>query len=321
MSVVDDEDDGLLEDEEGGADDGDIFAPPGDDDYEGIDYYVGLGELPRGFADVPQAREFLQRPLSTFAARFSNGNSNGRGFDPILFSHLVARTARLHRWVSNSKFKNVEYPGVLATLPGSLIVHFTVSPGEAQQRRADEREYPSVYGARALARLLAATNRPEPLLRAVHPLGKRAVNTFMGTLHDSVDKDLTIEVLTHEGQHSKLTPARAERAIVTLDIVPEMLTRPPVTVVGLLDRPDHEKARVKLTPREGSPRLLDFSPHLEDRIRDAWGRYIVGTMVLEEPSNPSLPRAPARRRTLMSIEHVVEDVDTLPDDLLSLRIP
>ena len=60
------------------------------------------------------------------------------------------------------------------------------------------REYPTIFGARAVARLLAYADDDEALLEAVRPLGKRAVNTLVGTLNDSVELHLEIDWLTHE---------------------------------------------------------------------------------------------------------------------------
>jgi hypothetical protein len=314
------DDDGLDEDDfdEDGPDGGDaadgdadhsdeLFAAPEDDEYDTIKYHRGLQTLPPAFAHFADlTREWLTQPLSAFAVRFTGGDPRTGAVDPDYFTKRILRVARLNRWVTNSKFKGVGNPGLLATLPGSLVAHFTVAEGEAPRRLGRHTEYPTVAGARAVTRLLAYADDEEALLEAVHPLGKLAVRMLLGTLNDSAELGITVNWLTHEGQYTSLTPERAGQGVETLNIVPKMVTGPRVQVIGQLDRPDHARRRVRLEPLRGGPMLLHYPAHLEERIRQAWTRYVTATIVVEQPENPSLPRAPARVRTLLSIDKVHE---------------
>jgi hypothetical protein len=294
-----------------------LFAPPGDDDYDQIRYSEGLRDLPAPFSPSEElTRDLLGRTRSAFAVRFSGGGERTGAYEPRAFTERILNAARLNRWVTNSLFQGAEFPWVLATLPGSLIAHFTVPEGEQRVRLGGESQFPSIFGARAVTRLLAYSADEEELLAAVAPLGKRAVRTLLRTFDDAATKELTVHWLTHEGQYTKLEPAEAERGLETLSIVPQMLTRPPVTVVGAVNRPDWAAQRVQLRTLQQRTMNLQYRPHLEDRIREAWHKYIVGDMVVEEPENPSLPRAPARIRTLTRIQGVYEDPEEIPRNYL-----
>ena len=94
-----------------------------------------------------------------------------------------------------------------------------------------------------------------------------------------------------------------------------MLRLPPERIVGALNRPDWEERRVRLQPLHGGPKILYYDAELHDQVGAAWGKYVVGQMVVEEPENPSLPRAPRRVRTLVRIEHVYESADDIPSYL------
>lgn len=300
-------------DPDGDPDWADIFAPPGDDDYEQIKYFKGLEVLPKSFRPFESlTRGLMRRGDFAFAVRFARTGSHSTGLDPEFFTQRVLRAARLNRWVSNAAYRGAPAPGLLATLPGSLIAHFTVSDGEVPARLGRHTEYPTVAGSRGVARLLAYSGDRDALLEAIRPLGKRAVNTLVGTLEDSVELDLTMNWVTREGMYTRLAPKAAEKGVETLDIVPHMITKRGVPILGALDRPDHEKSLVKLQPVTGAPIILHFPPALEDGIRGAWGKYIAGTMTVAEPENPSLPRAPRRIRTLTRIDHVYETASQLP---------
>jgi len=313
----DDDDQEQADDEQGGqpgVEESDIWAPPSDDDYDRIKFFQGLTSLPKQFSGGLEdiTRELLRRRLAAFAVRFSGGDKE-HGYDPIRFADLVKRTARLNRWVSNSVAPGeVTYPGLLASLPGSLVAHFAVSPHEERLRLGKERTYPSIYGARAVARLLAATGDDEVLLESVKPLGKRAVTTYLATLNDAVTFELSIGWLTREGQFSTVSPKRAEKGIAALDIVPRMIKHEE-RVAGYIDRPVAQTGKVRLQPLKGGPMILNYPDRLQEQIRAAWGRYVDATIVVAEPENPSLPRAPRRERTLRRIHHVYDSPDDLPE--------
>lgn len=302
------------EDEEGqeGVEREPLFAPPGDDDYEVIKYFAGLRELPKVFeAAGALNREYLKRKYSAFAVRFTGEDKRTGGFEPNFFTKRVLRAAQLNRWVTNAAFKHVGPPGVFATVPGSLIAHFTIAAGEEAVRLGAHTEYPNVAGARAVARLIAYASHEEALLEAVRPLGKNAVRSLLGALDDSVQLGLTVNWLTREGQYSRVTPKQAERGLETLNIVPEMVRRSPAVIAGSIDRPDKGHGRVRLEQLQGGAMILNYAPGLEEKIREAWGKFIVGTMVVEEPENPSLPRAPQRIRTLTRISRIFDTEEEL----------
>jgi hypothetical protein len=311
-----DDDDLPAEDEEGqeGASETPLFAPPGDDDFDNIKYFAGLEQLPSAFSAALN-RDYLRRPYSAFAVRFGGDDERTGGFDPKYFTERVLQAAKLNHWVAKAAFKDVGWPGVLATVPGSLIAHFTIAAGEERIRLGRETDYPTIAGARAVARLFAAAGDEDELLQAVRPLGKNAVKTLLGTLDDSVNLDLTVNWLTREGQYVRLTPKRAELGVEILNIVPEMVSTPPVLISGQIDHPDKGHGQVRVIPLHGAPMLLHFSPELEEKIREAWGKFIVGTMVVEEPENPSLPRAPRRVRTLRRIRAIFGSEEELVRNL------
>jgi len=149
------------------------------------------------------------------------------------------------------------------------------------------------------------------LLDAVHPLGKNAVRSLLKTLDDSVQLGLTVNWLSKEGQYARVTPRQAERGLETLSIVPAMVRRSPTVVVGSIDRPDKGHGRVRMQPLQGGPMVLHYAPELQEKIREAWGKFIVGTMVVEEPENPSLPRAPQRIRILTRISQIFDTQEEL----------
>ena len=62
--------------------------------------------------------------------------------------------------------------------------------------------------------------------------------------------------------------------------------------------------------------LLHFLPHLQEAIRAAWGKVMVGSIVVDEPEKPSLPRAPSRVRTLVRIDRVYDDPGQVSPELL-----
>jgi predicted secreted protein len=206
---------------------------------------------------------------------------------------------------------------VLATLPGSLIAHYAIPEGEEPRRIVGHVEYPSIYGARAVTRLLASAGDEEVLREAVKPLGKRAVRTLVSALDDSAQHDVTINWLTHEGEYTAVGPRRAARGIDALSIVPEMIRRPSVRVLGRLNKPDYEKRVVRLQPPRGRAMVLHYPRRLEPVIGESWRKWIVGFMAVEEPENPSLPKAPRRRRTITRIEEVYDDLHDIPEWLLS----
>ncbi len=306
-----------LEEGQEGVEESDLFAPPGDQEYDHIRYFEGLRELPAPFrASEELTRRWLGQRLAAFAVRFSGGDRQTGAHDPQDFTRRIMRAAQLNRWVSNSAYSRVGYPGVLATVPGSLIAHFTVAPGEEPLRLGRHREYPSISGARAVARLLAYADDEERLLAAIHPLGKRAVNVLLATFVESLDAGVTVNWLSREGQYARLTPRRAEEGAETLNVQPRMVRRPAETIVGSLDRPAAADAVVRFQPLRGGPKLLHYRPAMREKIRADWGRYIVGSMVVEEPENPSLPRAPARVRHLVRIAQVYDRPEEIPGNLL-----
>lgn len=294
-----------------------LFDPPRDSEYDdSVSWFRGLRQLPDAFAGPfsPVTRRLLRLPGSAFAVRFSGGDEGTGGFDPQLFTSLILRSARLHRWVSNSAFSGQAWlPGVAATLPGSLVAHFTRSPGETARRLGGETTFPSVYGARAVGRLLALSRDDERLLEAVQPLGKRAVSSYIATLGDAVEHDFAVDWLTREGQYAHVAPEEASQAIEALSIVPEMVEKR-IPIVGRLDRPFEEKGTVRIQPIRGAALTLTYPPRLRESIRGAWGKYVAATMVVTEASNPSLPNAPRRTRRLRSIQHVYEDLASVPSD-------
>jgi hypothetical protein len=310
---VDDVDDGQQDGQED-VEESPLFAPPSDDDYRHVRFFKALRDLPGAFAEPSTGTQhWLTRPLSAFSVHFSDGDRRTGGVDPVTFTERVLRAARLNRWVSNSGVGNVLPPNVLATLPASLVVHFTVASGEDSRRLGPYEGYPNVLGSRAVTRLLALAAEDEALRDAVHPLGKRAVQALLGTYDDSMRAKVTIEWLNRDGLYAQLTPKSAERGAEALDYVPPLIRQEPIPVSGFLDRPNKEHGLVKLSPLRGSPMLLHYEPEQEERIRNAWGRYIIGEMVVEEPENPSLPRAPSRVRHLQRIYRVVETRKELED--------
>ncbi len=313
------EDDELEEDDDeeqggqAGVESSGLFAPPDDEEYDRIRYFDVDDVLPRsfqGFEDLN--RSLISRPFSIFAARFTGGDRRTGAYEPRAFTRRVFRAAQLNRWVANSRFPGVQFPNVLATLPGSLIAHYAVPTGEERQRIAGHAEFPSVYGARAVARLLSAAGDEEVLLESVRPLGKLAVRTLLGALSDAANNDLTINWLTHEGQYTVVGPKSAAIGIEALSTVPRIVRRPSVPVVGRLNKPDHEKRVVRLQPLRGRTMQLHYPLELEPVIGESWRRWIVGSMAVEGPENPSLPKAPRRRRILMQIDGIYQSVKEIP---------
>jgi hypothetical protein len=314
----DDESEPPDEDSEGqqGVEHEPLFAPPGDDEYTTIKFFSGLKQLPKAFQPHEALNlEYLHRKYSAFAVRFTGEDKRTGGFEPKFFTDRVLQASRLNRWVTNAAFKNAGSPGVYATVPGSLIAHFTVAAGEEQMRLGRHSEFPSVAGARAVARLLGYAGHEDALLDAVRPLGKNAVKTLLKTFDDSASLGLTVNWLSREGQYSRVTPKQAERGVEALNAVPAMVRRPPVVIVGSIDRPDKGHGIVRMEPLEGGAMVLHYEPGLEEGIRQAWGKFIIGTMVVEEPENPSLPRAPRRVRTLRRIQRTFDTEDELVDAL------
>jgi hypothetical protein len=309
-----DEDEELLDEDEEARDEAgeaELFARPGDSEYDRIKFFSGLESLPKSFQGAGAlSREYLKQRYSAFAVRFTGGDERTGGFDPEFFTKRVLRAARLNRWVANA-YAPANPPGVFATVPGSLVAHFTIAAGEEPARLGGHREYPTIAGARAVARLLAYAGDESALLEAVHPLGKLAVRSLLAALDDAVELDLTMNWLTREGLYSSVGPKRAERGVEILSVVPAMVTRAPQLIAGQLDRPDKGRGRVRMQPLRGAPMLLHYPPELEDRIREAWGKYMVGTMIVEEPENPSLPRAPKRVRTLRRIRRIYDTEEEL----------
>ena len=302
------EDPANQDDPQEGSEDSPIFQPPGDDEYDTISYSQGLTQLPQGFVDL--TRQLLQRPGAAFASRFTTA-TGGDGLPLELFEELVGRVARLNRWVSNSVTDGVVGPPrVLGAVPGSLTVHFGVSDEEKAKRLGEEHLFPSVYGARATVRLLAYGADADLLLPATAPLGKRAVQMLLRTFEDSVEDKLTITWLTHEGMSAELTPERAEEGVKTLNVVPPMTSRTE-DVIGYLDQPSHEARTVRLELLRGPTHSAAFGPRLEEKVRQAWGKYVACRIRIEEPENPSLPRAPRRRYRLTRIDRIF---DALPVD-------
>lgn len=294
-----------------------LFDPPDDSQFDtGVSWCRGLVRLPPAFSSFAKlTRELLRSSGSAFVLRFSGGDAQTGSHDPRLFTDLILRGARLNKWVSSSAFPGEGlWPGVHATLPGSLIAHFTIAPGEEPKRLGDEVLYPSVYGARAVTRLLAVSKEEEVLLKAVHPLGKRAVNSYIATLRDAVEHNLSIDWLTRDGLYSSLPVEYAADAVEALDIVPAMVERTE-PFIGKLDRPFDEKGTVRIDPVRGGAMSAGYSPGLREDIREAWGKYVAGTLVVIEPENPSLPRAPRRSRYIRAIHHVYgEEPESIPPD-------
>jgi hypothetical protein len=310
----DDKDELPNDDDEGqeGVEREPLFAPPGDDEYETVKFFAGLTELPKVFQPHAELnREYLKRKFAAFAVRFTGADKRTSGFEPYFFTERVMQASRLNRWVTNAAFKGSGPPGVFATVPGSLIAHFTIAAGEEPMRLGSHTEYPSVAGARAVARLIGYTGHEEALLEAVRPLGKNAVKSLLKTLDDSAQLGLTVNWLSREGQYARVTPKQAERGLETLNIVPVIVRRPPIVIVGSIDRPDKGHGRVRMQPLQGGAMMLHYEPNLQETIRQAWGKFIIGTMIVEEPENPSLPRAPQRVRSLTRISRIFDTEEEL----------
>jgi hypothetical protein len=95
-----------------------------------------------------------------------------------------------------------------------------------------------------------------------------------------------------------------------------MVRRAAVPVLGVLNKPDWETNVVRLRQPNGRAMLLHYDPALEPSISESFHKWIVGRMVVEEPENASLPKAPRRRRTLTRVEHVFELLDDVPKYLI-----